>query len=293
MFFPYGDTPNPQGFKPWMTRLLIFLNFAVFFLVTVPLSRQAQLGDGADVAELLEYLRQRFPGRTLQSLLEGLTRYDVFTFVHGYKAGDPSFLDLMASLFMHGSVWHLLGNMLFLWIYGDNVEHRLGRVGFLLTYLVTGVVATLTFGLFASDSMTPMIGASGAISGILGVYFVLFGANRIKVFVFLFPFLVTRWYVPARVVLSFYLVIDNLLPFVVGVDSGVAYGAHIGGFVGGLVIGLVASRINTEALKRKLFPAKRVVIREVPRTGRPDPRSIVIDAEYVDDDQDQGFTKRP
>ncbi|HOD09093.1 MAG TPA: rhomboid family intramembrane serine protease, partial [Myxococcota bacterium] len=195
--------------------------------------------------------------------------------------------------FMHGSVWHLLGNMLFLWIYGDNVEHRLGRVGFLLTYLVTGVVATLTFSLFASNSMTPMIGASGAISGILGVYFVLFGANRIKVFVFLFPFLVTRWYVPARVVLSFYLVIDNLLPFVVGVDSGVAYGAHIGGFVGGLLIGLVAYMVNSEALKRKLFPAKRVVIREVPRTGRPDPRSIVIDAEYVDEDQDQGFTKRP
>ena len=104
MFFPYGDTPNPQGFKPWMTRPLILLNFAVFFLVTVPLSGQVQLGDGADLAELLDYLRQRFPGRTLQSLLEGLTRYDVFTFVHGYKPGDPSFLDLRSSLFMHCSV---------------------------------------------------------------------------------------------------------------------------------------------------------------------------------------------
>lgn len=285
MFFPYGDTPNPPNFKPWMTRLLIFVNFAVFFLVTMPLTADTQVAGDPGLADFLNYLASRFNGVIPQEILDHISRYDVFTYAHGYKPGAPSWVDLLAGLFLHAGIWHLLGNMLFLWIYGDNVEHRLGRLGFLTAYVVTGVAATLTFGLFAKDPMAPLIGASGAISGILGIYFVLFPKNRIKIFVFLFPFLVTVWHVPARIFLAIYLVVDNLLPFILGSESGVAYGAHIGGFVAGAVIGLFVAKVNLKAIKTRLFPGKRQIIREVPRTNRPDPRSVVIDAEYVEDEK--------
>jgi len=140
---------------------------------------------------------------------------------------------------------HLIGNMLFLWIYGDNVEHRLGRGGYLLAYLSTGVAATLFFTLFVPGSNAPLIGASGAISGVLGCYFLWFPRNQIKVFIFLFPFLMNTFLVPARFVLGFFLLVDNLVPFLVtkGGGSGVAHGAHIGGFIGGLVLAWVVDRM--------------------------------------------------
>jgi hypothetical protein len=141
-------------------------------------------------------------------------------------------------MFLHASWLHLGGNMLFLWIFGDNVEHRLGRIGYLLAYLGCGVAATLFFALFAQGSKVPMLGASGAISGVLGFYFLWFPRNRVKVFVFLFPFIMNTFLVPARLVLGFFLLIDNLLPFLIsgGASTGVAHGAHIGGFVAGLAL---------------------------------------------------------
>jgi len=285
LFFPYGDTPNPpRGYKPWMTRLLILANVAVYFLISSPLIGDYKIAGDPSVAEFMAYLTARFNGAIPQDILQHISRYDLFTFSHGFKPGSPSIPDLLFSLFLHGSIWHLLGNMLFLWIYGDNVEYRLGRLGFLVAYLTTGAVATLAFGFVATDPMAPLIGASGAISGLLGIYFVLFPANRIKVFVFLFPFLVTVWHVPARIVLTIFLVVDNVLPFVLGHESGVAYGAHIGGFAAGLLIGAAVRYIHPSAIRGRLFRRKREVVREVPRTKRPDPRSIVIDAEYVDDD---------
>jgi hypothetical protein len=126
--------------------------------------------------------------------------------------------------------------MLFLWIYGDNVEYRLGRLPYLLAYMVTGIAATLFFALFARNSAVPLVGASGAISGILGFYFLWFPHNTVRLFVFLFPFFMNTVAVGARLVLGLYLVMDNLLPFLLssGGGGGVAHGAHIGGFVAGL-----------------------------------------------------------
>jgi hypothetical protein len=144
--------------------------------------------------------------------------------------------DLLGSMFLHAGFAHLAGNMLFLWIYGDNVEHRLGRLPFLLAYLGTGVLATLAFSLVAGASLTPLVGASGAISGVLGLYFVLFPHNRVKVLVALFPFVIDVFLVPAPLVLGLFVLVDNLLPLVVGAGGGVAYGAHLGGFVGGLAL---------------------------------------------------------
>jgi membrane associated rhomboid family serine protease len=140
-------------------------------------------------------------------------------------------------MFLHGGFAHLFGNMLFLWIYGDNVEHRLGSASYLFWYLLTGASATLFHSLFDSGSRVPLVGASGAISGVLGFYFLWFPRNSVRVWVFLFPFFMNMVLLPARLVLGFYLVLDNVLPFLItrGTQgAGVAYGAHIGGFLAGL-----------------------------------------------------------
>ena len=236
MLLPVGDTPNPPGI-PYATYLLIGFNVAVFLLIAVPLS-----GTRPDLADPLlhEYLRVA-GAKTPQAariLFEQLNAYDLYVFRHGFRPGSPDLSTLFSAMFLHGGWMHLFGNMLFLYIFGDNIEHRLGRFRFLLAYLGMGVVSTLFFALFVPGSQVPLVGASGAISGVLGCYYLWFPRNQIKVFVFLFPLLVTTFLVPARLVLGFYLLVDNLLPFLIdaGGNGGVAHGAHIGGFIAGLAI---------------------------------------------------------
>jgi membrane associated rhomboid family serine protease len=245
VFIPIGDTPNPRNYIPWVNYVLIGLNVAVYLLVSLPLSFRAV--DPAD-PNLHEYIRLIAPDLpawvSLYDVLREISAYDLFTFVHGYKPGAPEVTDLFFCMFLHGGALHLAGNMLFLWIFGDNVEHRLGRVGYLLTYLATGVAATLAFAVFAGDSMTPLVGASGAISGVLGLYFLLFARNRVKVFILLFPFFMNVILLPARWVLGFFVLIDNLLPFILGAQSGVAYGAHLGGFLAGLLVALAGQALS-------------------------------------------------
>ncbi len=238
MFLPIGDTPNPRNFRPWMNWALIATNVVVYVLVTLPLSFTAVDPEDPALAEYLRVVLQDVPWwmtpRAAHEVLDTLTAYDLFAFGHGYKPGAPEWSDLLTCMFLHGGFAHLAGNMLFLWIFGDNVEHRLGRLGYLATYLLTGIVATWTFSWFAGDSMVPLVGASGAISGVIGLYYLLFPRNRVRTFVFLFPFVMDVWLIPVRWVLGFYVLADNLLPFVLGAESGVAYGAHLGGFVAGL-----------------------------------------------------------
>ncbi|WP_170232963.1 rhomboid family intramembrane serine protease [Desulfuromonas acetexigens] len=236
MLLPVGDTPNPPGI-PYATYLLIGLNVAVFLLIAVPLS-----GTRPELADPLlhEYLRVA-GAKTPQAariLFQQLSAYDLYVFRHGFRPGSPDLSTLFSAMFLHGGWMHLFGNMLFLYIFGDNVEHRLGRFRFLLAYLGMGVLSTLFFALFVPSSQVPLVGASGAISGVLGCYYLWFPRNQIKIFVFLFPLLVTTFLVPARLVLGFYLLVDNLLPFLLdaGGNGGVAHGAHIGGFIAGLAI---------------------------------------------------------
>jgi len=252
MFLPIGDIPNPRT-TPWVTYVLMAANIAVFALVTVPLSlTRPDLNDPL----LLDYLNALglHGDWPLRSVLEHISAYDLTVFRYGYRPAQPSALTLMTAMFLHGGWLHLAGNMLFLYIFGDNVEHRLGSLRFLFAYLGTGVAATLFFALFVPDSQVPLIGASGAISGVLGCYFIWFPRNQVKVFIFLFPLLMTTVLVPARLVLGFYLVIDNLLPFLTnGSDGGgVAHGAHIGGFLGG--VGLALSSEHLAGLFRRRVP---------------------------------------
>ncbi|MEJ2199393.1 MAG: rhomboid family intramembrane serine protease [Desulfuromonadaceae bacterium] len=237
MFMPVGDMPNPPGI-PYSNYLLIGLNILVFVLVTLPLSSaRPELNDPL----IYEYLRASgvHGPQSVRLLLEQLSAYDLFLFRYGFRPASPSFVNLFVSLFLHGGWLHLGGNMLFLWIFGDNVEYRLGAVRYLLLYLLAGVAATLFFALFVPRSQIPLVGASGAISGVLGCYFLWFPRNRVKLFVFLFPFIMTTFLVPARLVLGFFLLLDNLLPFLLsggGTGGGVAHGAHIGGFLAGMAM---------------------------------------------------------
>lgn len=259
MFFPVGDTPNPVGFKAWVNWSLIAANVAIYLAVSLPLSGTAV--DPADPA-LHEWLRALAPtGIQAQDLLRQASAYDVYTYAHGYKPGAPEVGDLLSSLFLHGGFLHLAGNMLMLWIYGDNVEHRLGRLPYLLLYLGCGVAATLAYAAFAGDSMVPLVGASGAISGVLGMYFLWFPKNRVKLFVALFPFFVNVVLVPARIVLGIFVLLDNVLPILLGGGGGVAYGAHLGGFGAGLVVAFAADRLG--------FGRPRALRRQAPRADSP------------------------
>jgi len=238
VILPLGDEPNPRGI-PIVTYALIAINCAVYAFISLPLGViRPDLSDPV-LAEYVSVLATRFPDQVaISEFLQRVTVYDLFVFTHGFRPAAPDPVDLFTSMFLHGGFMHLAGNMLFLWIYGDNVEHRLGRGAFLLAYLVTGVAATLFHSLFAAASPLPLVGASGAISGVLGFYFLWFPRNRVRLWVVLFPFFMNVVYAPARLVLGVYLFLDNVMPFLItrGVaGGGVAYGAHIGGFIGGFV----------------------------------------------------------
>ena len=151
-------------------------------------------------------------------------------------------LGILTSMFLHGGWLHVLGNMLYLWIFGNNVEDRLGRVGFLLFYVVGGIAAALAQVVIDPTSTNPLVGASGAIAAALGAYLVLFPRARILSLVFL-GFFYQLLEVPALVILGFWFVLQLISGFAsLGAqtaEGGVAFFAHIGGFALGLVVGVL------------------------------------------------------
>jgi len=253
LFLPIGDAPNPPG-TPVVNYALIALNVAVFVIFTMPLASQG--ADPADplLREYVQFLGERL-GRPLSAgeVAATVSAYDLVVYEYGFRPASPSIVALFSSMFLHGGVMHLAGNMLFLWIYGDNVEHRLGRVRYALAYVGAGVAATLFHSAFSMGSNTPMVGASGAISGVLGFYFLLFPRNTVRVFVMLFPFFMNVIVVRARIVLGFYIIISNILPFVLtsAGGGGVAHGAHIGGFLAGLAAAALVDRRERVATPRE------------------------------------------
>lgn len=249
MILPLGDAPNPRG-VPVATYLLLAANIVVFGLVTLPLSSTAPDPRDPRLQEYVRAVKHNVPENvSLQDLAKQVSAYDLVIFEYGFRPAHPSLSAMFTALFLHAGFFHLLGNMLFLWIYGDNVEHRLGPLRYLAVYIVAGFAATSFYGLLDSDSPLPLVGASGAISGILGCYFIWFPHNRVRLFVFFFPIMMETVFVRARIVLGAYLVLDNVLPMVGsrGGGGGVAYGAHIGGFLAGLMIALIADRRQAAA----------------------------------------------
>jgi membrane associated rhomboid family serine protease len=159
-------------------------------------------------------------------------------------------LTLITSTFLHAGWWHLIGNMLFLFVFGDNVEDAFGHVRYLLFYLACGVLAGLGQVVLAPDAELPGVGASGAISGVLAAYLIMFGTNPVRVIIGIFPAVV-----PAFVMIGVWIVLQFLNGIASVADTaqtgGVAYGAHIGGFLGGLVL-TFALRPSSRGRPRRL-----------------------------------------
>lgn len=264
MLLPLSDDPNPRGI-PWMNNAILATNVAIYFLVSLPLSLTPADPTSWVFREYVEVLRRQLGHRVpMEAILSQVTAYDLFVYLHGFKPAAPEFSDLLASMFLHANFLHLFGNMLFLWIYGDNVEHRLGHFRYLLWYVLTGMAASLFHAFFFHSSMLPLVGASGAISGVLGFYFRWFPYNRVRLLLLLFPFFMNVVYLPARWVLGFYLIVDNILPFLItygGEGSGVAFGAHIGGFLAGMAAATWFDRRELGSASReaqRLIPARQV-----------------------------------
>lgn len=213
--FPISDD-NPEPGVPFLTWAIIAACVAVFFLqYSLPPSE----------AELAVYQFGLVPGV-------------LFGAVDMVDAPLPSWATIFSSMFMHGGIAHLFGNMLYLWIFGDNVELAMGRVRFILFYLLTGVAAAMSHALLVPDSAIPLVGASGAISGVLGAYLMLYPWGRVRVLFIPFPLILLRtFYVPALIVLGLWFAIQVLSGFASSAEeAGVAFWAHVGGFVAGVVL---------------------------------------------------------
>ncbi len=233
--FPIGDENEPGHGPAFVTLVFIAINLAVFFLI--------QINDDA-----FTYGFSAIPAEITGGI--DLTRPEPITVdgetfqVPQAPGPEPIYLTLLTSMFMHGGIAHILGNMLFLWIFGDNVEHRVGHAVYALFYLGAGLVASLAQIAINTDSVIPTLGASGAISGVLGAYLILFPRNRVTIIVLRFiPF-----QVPAIVAIGMWAVLQFINGFgAIAISAetggGVAYMAHIGGFVAGLVFGFVARGI--------------------------------------------------
>ena len=174
--------------------------------------------------------------------------YYQFGFVPGvltgvYKAPSwaiaPYFLTILTSMFIHGSWGHILGNMLFLWIFGNNIEDYLGHGKYLLFYLVGGVVAALIQLLSGPSSAAPTIGASGAIAAVMGAYFFLYPKAKVQTLVFFIFITIVR--LPAWIFLGIWFVLQ-LFEGTFGAAQGVAVWAHVGGFLFGILIAWISSR---------------------------------------------------
>lgn len=213
MLFPIGDDNIKGGHYPLFSYGLIAVNVLVFIW---------QINQGAYAEEFVYTF-----GAVPSEIVHGQDWYALFT-----------------SLFLHGGWAHIVGNMVFLWIFADNIEATIGNGRFLLFYLLAGLIAHAAHIFFNIDSVIPTIGASGAISGVMGAYMVLFPSSRVRVLFFIFPF-----YVPAILFLGFWIYFQfqsglGELQAAPGESGGVAYWAHIGGFVFGVLAGFYYRRVR-------------------------------------------------
>jgi membrane associated rhomboid family serine protease len=231
---PIGDEDTGRPGIPYFNLAIIAINIVVFLYQL--LDPNFTNGYAAVPAEITtgKDIIGSFPVDTPDGTFE----------IDEAAGPSPIWLTLFSSMFMHGGWLHIGGNMLFLFIFGDNIEKAYGHIKYLVFYLVCGIIAGLAHVLSQPDSIIPSLGASGAISGVMAAYLVLFPTNRIRVLLALGFVLLRPVMVPAIVMIGVW----ALLQFVNGLGaiavtdqtSGVAYWAHIGGFVAGIVITFLA-----------------------------------------------------
>src|SRR5687767_9062707 len=227
--FPIRDD-NPHFLTPYATYALIVVNLLVWVFVQ---------GMGLEPA-LSASLCQLglIPAELLQAVPPG-TRVPLGPDV-ACVLGQPSWITPLSSMFMHGGWLHLIGNMWFLWIFGNNVEDSMGHVRFLVFYLLCGLAAATLQTLTDPDSVIPMVGASGAIGGVMGAYVLLYPRVHVHMLIFL-GFYATTIAVPAVFMLGYWFILQLLSASMsIGAEGGgVAFWAHVGGFVAGAVLVLL------------------------------------------------------
>ena len=232
MIFPIGDDNSDRTITPVVNYLFIALNILVFVLLqglggndeftyafsTVP----AEIATGQDVVT---------PTRTLTD-----PRYGAYQLTGLQTTPIPVYLTMLTSMFMHGGIAHLFGNMVFLWVFGDNLENLLGHIRYAAFYLICGILASLAHVFMNTDganALVPSLGASGAIAGVLGGYILLFPRRNVRVIAFY-----SLLTVPAMLAVGIWFVMQVIGGFGTTREGGggVAYAAHIGGFIAGLVL---------------------------------------------------------
>ncbi|MEG8278869.1 rhomboid family intramembrane serine protease [Streptomyces sp. AHA2] len=245
MVIPVYDV-NPARRTPWVTYALLAANLVVFLRtpgMAGSLTGESSLAQLCHLQAFLDHyaaVPQELIHHRMPSVVPtGET--GVGPQGAGCVVGPPAYdkspeLSVLTAMFLHGGWLHLLGNMLFLWIFGNNIEDRMGHVRFLLFYLVCGYAAAYGFALLDAGSRAPLIGASGAIAGVLGAYLVLYPRARVWVLVPFLIFLPLR--LPAWIVLGLWFVLQAVYSWGAGVSEAgtVAYAAHVVGFVAGMLI---------------------------------------------------------
>jgi membrane associated rhomboid family serine protease len=234
MIFPIGDDNSDRTTTPYVNYILIGINIFVFVLLqgfgsnldftysfsTVP----QEIISGKDLVTESETVKDPVTGE--RYTMPGLGETPVFVY-----------LTLLTSMFMHGGIAHIFGNMLYLWIFGDNLEHAMGHIRYLVFYLVCGVLASIahiiTSVMLDANLLIPSLGASGAISGVLGGYILLFPKRKVRA-IFLRSVITIPAFAALGIWIAFQLISGILSAGQEG--GGVAYGAHIGGFIAGLVL---------------------------------------------------------
>jgi membrane associated rhomboid family serine protease len=221
--FPIRDD-QPRYSTPWVNYFIIGLNVFVYFFFELPV--QFQGGRAFDV------LVGQF-GLIPQHFVRAVSGSPQYPFA-------ATLLTILTSMFLHGDLFHILGNLWFLWIFGDNIEDHLGHFPYLVFYLLCGIAAALTDIAIDPSSRVPTIGASGAIAGIMGAYILLYPRARVLALVVLIVFF-TFWWIPAWVFLGYWFLIQFVATSMVASGGhhqtgGVAFAAHVGGFVTGLIL---------------------------------------------------------
>lgn len=247
MLFPIGDDNQGRLTTPFVVYILIALNLFVFLFLQKATSSSSESGlaftygystvpkeitTGEDLVGM-----EPIPGA--EPVIDRRTGRREIPAVPHFPGPTPIYLTILSAMFMHGGWLHILGNMLYLWIFGDNIEDNFGHGKFIIFYVVCGVVASLAHIMVDPTSVIPSLGASGAIAGVLGAYLVMFPRNRVRNIVML-GFIWTTIELPALVVLGFWIVIQIFSQYTSSLEhghsGGVAYMAHIGGFVAGLIL---------------------------------------------------------
>ena len=224
--FPLGDDNTGRTIQPIVNYVFIGINILVFLFL------QGLGGNDAFTYAFSLVPKEITTGIDITGVQVVRDALGNTGEVKHYATPLPVYVNFLSSMFMHGSISHIFGNMLFLFIFGDNLENLLGHIRYAAFYIVCGIAAALAQIVMQTDSIIPMLGASGAISGVLGGYLLMFPRNNVRALIF--NFMTT---VPAYIALGLWIVYQIVIGYLTPAGTGgVAYAAHIGGFVAGLAL---------------------------------------------------------